>query len=885
MRTLEFRQEPSYPLIFLVQLLRGSEIKKEYLDAHGIPSDDVQCIFVPHGKMVSQKEMKSFVADELVPHLKTMDVRYLVACDSSYFKLFTGQANSDQNLGYVRPCLFGPWQVVYVPTFKQIFYDPEKTRTKIKQGLDGLKAHINGTYQEPGNGIVRFEGYPLTPNTIAPWLERLIQEGRDLTCDIEAFSLKHYKAGIGTISFAWSKHEGISFPVDYRPQDVTRCGCWKEESEIHRKGCSEYPDKPFDQSPFGQRIHNAPVRALLRDFFERFTGKLTFHNIAYDVYNLIFQLFMKDVLDTEGLLEGLNVMLRSWDCTQLITYLATNSCAGNELGLKANTQEFSGIYSIEMDDITKHPLDKVLRYNLIDSLSTWYLYEKNHPKMVADEQEGIYELLFKPSTWDIIQMQLTGLPVNMKRVKEVKAILEADQKKALTTIRGTKTVEQFTYLLREKHVKDRNAKLKKKKITLQDKETQEVEFNPNSGPQLQWLLYEMLGLPVIDLTDKKNPATGGETLKKLANHTTDPDVKSFLSAMQDFSDVDILLTTFIPAFEDAVEGPDGWHYLIGSFRLGGTISGRMSSRNPNMQNIPAGSRYAKLIKSIFEAPPGWLFCGLDFASLEDKISALTTKDPNKLKVYLDGYDGHCLRAYAYWGDRMPDIDPNSVASINSIKDKYPVERYEGKRPTFALTYQGTWITLVRNLGFEEAQAKQLEIKYHVLYAVSDQWIQAKLDQAAKDGYITAAFGLRVRTPLLEQVIRGNSKTPHEAEAEGRSAGNALGQSWCLLTNRASVEFMGKVRSGPYRLDIRPCAHIHDAQYFLIREDMATLLYANTHLVKAVEWQEHPDIRHPDVHLGGVFSIFWPSWVHDIEIPNGADEAGLMAALEAKLERA
>ena len=75
-----------------------------------------------------------------------------------------------------------------------------------------------------------------------------------------------------------------------------------------------------------------------------------------------------------------------------------------------------------------------------------------------------------------------------------------------------------------------------------------------------------------------------------------------------------------------------------------------------MQQIPAtGSKYAKLIKGCFQAPKGWLWVGLDYASLEDHISALVTKDPNKLKVYTDEYDGHCLRAYSYWTSLMPDI--------------------------------------------------------------------------------------------------------------------------------------------------------------------------------------------------------------------------------------
>ncbi|MDT9694234.1 hypothetical protein Q5762_39065, partial [Streptomyces sp. P9(2023)] len=74
----------------------------------------------------------------------------------------------------------------------------------------------------------------------------------------------------------------------------------------------------------------------------------------------------------------------------------------------------------------------------------------------------------------------------------------------------------------------------------------------------------------------------------------------------------------------------------------------------------------------------------------------------------------------------------------------------------------------------------MEAKFKELYKVSIDWVDAHLDEAAKTGYVTVAFGLRVRTPLLHQVIRKNGKTPFEADAEGRSAGNALGQSWCLL---------------------------------------------------------------------------------------------------------
>ena len=234
-----------------------------------------------------------------------------------------------------------------------------------------------------------------------------------------------------------------------------------------------------------------------------------------------------------------------------------------------------------------------------------------------------------------------------------------------------------------------------------------------------------------------------------------------------------------------------------------------------------------------------------------------------------GYDGHCLRAYGYFGDQMPDIDPNDVASINSIEDKYNTLRQESKAPTFALTYQGQWRTLVNNCGFSEEKAKMVERKYHDLYQVSDEYVQDKLEQATKDGFITAAFGLRVRTPLLGKSIWSKDGMSYETEAEGRTAGNALGQSYCMLNNRAANAFMQEVWNSPYKLDIKPVAMIHDAIYILVRDNPEVVAFANAALTKAMQWQELPEIMHPEVKLGGALDIFWPNWSKAVTLPEVA----------------
>jgi DNA polymerase-1 len=861
MRHHVYAVQPDYPVALLTGQIRPDEIQKAYFDGRAVDAEDCLVLDLHFtGKKTPAAEMKRYITEVLQPVFEDNRVRYVICTDSGYFKTLTGAVKTDANLGYVMDSKFGTQKVVFAPSYRTIFYDPAGVKTKIAQAMDALIDHATGAYTDPGHGIIKYADYPTTDAEIEAWLVKLLDMDVPLTIDIETFSLKHYDAGIGTISFAWNKHEGIAFPIDYVAID----------------GATE--------APFGKNVRNEYRREMLRAFFLQLQKKAIYHNIAFDAYVLIYQLFMDHICDTEGLLNGLNVMLpeHGWDCTKLITYLATNTCAGNELGLKDQAQAFAGNYAQdEIKDITKIPLAKLLEYNLVDALSTWYVHEKHYATMIQDQQFGVYESLFQPATIDIIQMQLTGLPVNMERVKVVKAEMQADYDKAMRTLMQSQIVQRYNYRLAEKYIEKMHGIWVKKRITLADVPADEATFNPNSAPQLQDLLYKVLGLPIIEYTKSKQPACDADTLVKLKHHAGDPLVLEFLNALLDWKSVEKILGTFIPALENAQEY-NGWHYLFGNFNLGGTVSGRLSSNDPNLQNLPANSKYAKAFKSCIEAPPGWLFTGLDFASLEDRISALTTKDPNKLKVYTDGYDGHCLRAHAYFGENMPDIDPNSVASINSIEKKYKPFRQDSKAPTFALTYQGTFSTLMKNCGFTLTKAKAIEAAYRSLYKVSIDWVQDKLNQAAKDGYVTVAFGLRVRTPLLAQVIRGTSKTPHEAEAEGRTAGNALGQSWCLLNSRAGVEFMGKVRKSEHRLAIRPCAQIHDAQYYLIRDDLDPVLYTNKHLVEAVEWQAHPDIAHPQVRLGGELSIFYPNWSKEIGIPNDATEEMLCEVIDTAM---
>lgn len=114
--------------------------------------------------------------------------------------------------------------------------------------------------------------------------------------------------------------------------------------------------------------------------------------------------------------------------------------------------------------------------------------------------------------------------------------------------------------------------------------------------------------------------------------------------------------------------------------------------------------------------------------------------------------------------------------------------------------------------------------------------------------------------------------PYEASAEGRSAGNAVsGQSYGLLNCRAANEFMQRVRNSPYKYDIKICAQIHDACYFLFKNDIDVVEWVNINLIECMQWQELPEIQHPQVKLGAELDIYYPSWETAIKIPNNATQ--------------
>ena len=780
---------------------------------------------------VQAKYARDYLKD-LLSELDRLSIKTIVVTDAPYFKLLTRERKADVFSGYVLNSQFTGWEdkfkILYIPNYKILSYNPH-IRTKIELGITALKQFTKNTYHAPGYGIVHKAIYPKSWKEILKAL-RLLHNEPELTVDIETRGLNFWNCGIATIAFAKDEHNFVSLPVDR----------------------GTFPK---------------PMRMQLKKFFTEYQGKIILHSANFDLKVLTYELWMKDLQDYRGMIEGIQTLTRNFDDTKIIAYLATNNAVENILSLKKLAAEFAGNYAEEnIEDTNLIELPDLLRYNGIDTLSTWYVMKKYFKQMVADKQQALYDKLFKPSIITLLQTELVGLPIFPQKVSSAKYRLNEIVRKTRKTLFDMPAIQQFH---REQQVRlcaELTRGTKKKIFKMDDPKITRFTFNPNSPTQLGKLFYDYMGLPILDTTDTGQPSAGGKTIKKLLHHTTNKEYLLILETLLEFSTANKILTTFIPAFEKAVQLPDGSYRLYGNFGLGGTLSGRLSSSNPNLTNLPSKSHWGKLIKECFGCIPGWLFGGADFNSLEDMVSALTTRDPNKMKVYTDGYDGHSLRAFYYFKNELPGIT-NTVKSINSIKKQFSDIRQKSKAPTFLLTYAGTYHGLMNKVGFSEEDAKRIEANYHDLYKVSDQWVADHIKAATVTGYVTGAFGLRLRTPLLAKSSYANMG--FLAKSEARTAGNMLGQSYGLLNSRAANEFRRRVWASKYKYDIFLCSQIHDAIYIFWKDRLGIAKWINDNLIACMEWVGLKELQHPIVKIGAELDIFYPNWNNGITIPNYA----------------
>lgn len=585
-------------------LIKESDLIKEHLDYYY--KDNYVAIGIPvDAKGKDRKELMDEI-QELYPPFKVV-----ICANTDMFKTITKIHHKGKD-GIACDSPLG--KTFIVPNWRAIIYDSNQ-ETRLKFIMERVDEFLNtGMSSILGSNVLQDIKYYLEGDDYSSGFKKLYNYDA-LTVDIETTSLHHYNGVILSIAFSWNIHDGIAMQVSDNPK----------------------------------------IKELLKEFFLNYKGKKIFHNASFDTMFLIYHCFMKDLEDWNGMLEGLHCIFNNLEDTKIIAYLALNTCTTTSLSLKDLSHEYTGDYAqSDIDDCSKIPMERLLPYNVTDTCATWYVYDKYKPRMIQDQQEEIYNTLLLPSLKTLVETQLVGFRLNPKKVEDLAANLYTDQYMLQDKLKKNKLISTFEEQLKKELVFEYNNEHKKKKKTVEDFDY--WCFNFNSDLQVRKFLYNYLQLPVIDLTKSKQPSTSTETLEKLLHHTQDNDIKEALNAFFELSKVTKIITAFLDNFTNAPE-INNLKGLYGNFNLCGTKSGRLSSSNPNLQQLPStGSPYAKPVKKIFTAPKGYVFCGADQRSLEDHISALITKDPQKLLVYTDNYDGHCLRSFSYYKEQMPDIE-------------------------------------------------------------------------------------------------------------------------------------------------------------------------------------------------------------------------------------
>ena len=630
-------QQPTYDVAILIKPsnFNDLDLKMHYVDplvSQGIPVNQIIAFDLDYqAKKVNATTIKQYLA-QLLPVLRDLGVKYIYCADASYFKALVKTTKADPYFGYVLPCKqtgFDYMQVVLGLNFGALIHNPAQY-SKIDMSLKTLSSVYLGQYVALGQNVIQHEDYPDNLQRIE-WFLNSLHEHAKLTCDIEAFSLNLFDAYLGSIAFAWDEHSGGSFLVDYK----------------------SLPN-PTSDMQYGECVVNPEVRNLLKLFFEKYKGELIFHNATYDIKVLVLNLFMKHPQDYEGMLHGLDVLCRGAHDTKMIAYLSLNTTSEIDLALKGLAHEYLGNYAqANINNIKFIKAKDLLQYNLLDCLGTWFVYRKYYPVMLRDNQLDIYNSIMLPTLKVVLQMELVGMPLYPEKVIEVETELQAKELQYREILSNSPSVKAAQYRLQMDELTKINASLKVKQHGM-DKVANYV-FNPGSSLHLRVLLHSVMGLPVIDYTPTKEPATGADSIEKLLNHATDPEHVEVLNTIIRLGKISKILSTFIPAFKNATTKQDGMGYLHANFNINGTVSGRMSCNRPNLQQIPSNSEFAKPIKKCFNAPKGWLFCSADFNALEAKVDALLTRDPAKIAVYTDGYDSHAYNAYYYWQTKFPEV--------------------------------------------------------------------------------------------------------------------------------------------------------------------------------------------------------------------------------------
>ena len=538
------------------------------------------------------------------------------------------------------------------------------------------------------------------------------------------------------------------------------------------------------------------------------------------------------------------------------------------------------------------PLDILSYYALCDSDVTFRLYNIFKDKLVEEEQERVMDMVMR-FQYLLSKMEITGSPVDVDYAKEylVKIDIQiAELLKELQNVPFVKDAEDIINFDKKKPEPFNFNSVNQKRVLFYDVLKCRFAFFSKIKNDLKTMSYQKqqslakkcykqaIGKdwPTKDISPsdmdkcfRMKGAVDKRSLKVWYDETERKDIKDFIDTIRRYSELVKIRNTYVfSVLEKTVDGR-----IHPKFNVIGARSGRLSSSDPNYQNIPAHSDEAKKVKRITKAPEGHMLVAHDLSAAEMRYTVVASGDEKMAEVFNSGLDSHGAVAKEIF---------NLACEINEVKKLFDKERQIAKSCAFLSIYGGQASALAATAGISETRAEEILTNYFNTYTGIGSYIDRTKEYIKKHGYAKSMLGRKNRhpnVPILNAKVGTDLSQEELMEMEKgiRVGVNATIQSvssdGMLL---AVCDIQDEIEE--FNLPMQIINVIHDAVYVLIREDFVQEGQAIIlkHLTKWPEGLTCPFTGNeivPQIEMcaEGEIGYSWDSLSEDFGIKDGIEE--------------
>ncbi|KTD62491.1 DNA polymerase I [Legionella shakespearei] len=336
------------------------------------------------------------------------------------------------------------------------------------------------------------------------------------------------------------------------------------------------------------------------------------------------------------------------------------------------------------------------------------------------------------------------------------------------------------------------ARLKERIVALEEEALQLAgrPFNLNSPKQLQEILFDEQKLPVIAKTPTGQPSTAESVLQELAFDYR------LAAVILEYRGLSKLVSTYIDALPKKINSRT--QRVHTSYNQAVAATGRLSSSEPNLQNIPIRNEEGRLIRTAFIAPPGYVLLAADYSQIELRIMAHLSQDENLLKAFANGWDIHAATASEIFQTPLDDVTHE--------------QRRRAKAVNFGLIYGMSAFGLAKQIGVDRHDAQHYIDTYFHRYPKVLEYMERTRKQAHEQGYVETLFGRRLYLPEI------NARNIMRQKAAERTAINAPMQGTAADIIKKTMLAIAAWQNSQTNPPARMIMQVHDELVFEVKKE-------------------------------------------------------------------